>query len=363
MTQTENSLEDFDSYYNAASGSALVALLSGSDLNQLMANAASSQVQQLVQKFGEDPDFAAFLEGRTAVVMPEQGSAQYDALVQQTGLETLDDFDYEAHIRALTEAERALQTSRLNKKFSSENIKIFHKGSDNTHIDKTSPVVILGSDEDEEIIGGESNDVFLPGLGNDVIDGGSGVDHVIVSARKESIRITHNKETGEREIEFTSDTGNSGRVTAKNIERVNLEDSNLALDLSVEENAGKAALFIGALAPTALEDAEKFGTVLEFVDGDYGDLEALSQLAIDVGLITDLAGSDQDEDLARLVGTNILGEEQAEVTALLTGFMDGTYANLSQAQFLGAVAQIENNIEHVDLVGLAQTGVEYTPIL
>jgi len=43
--------------------------------------------------------------------------------------------------------------------------------------------------------------------------------------------------------------------------------------------------------------------------------------------------------------------------------MDGTHANLSQAQFLGAVAQIENNIEHVDLVGLAQTGVEYTPIL
>jgi hypothetical protein len=147
-----------------------------------------------------------------------------------------------------------------------------------------------------------------------------------------------------------------------NVERIKFSDKAVAYDTGATENAGKAKLFTGAIAHSLSNDAATLGTILNFVDNGYGDLTSLSQLAISVGLVSKLAGGDSNEALADLVTTNLLGQANPIIASMLTSYMDGTVATLSQAQFLAAVAALEINQQHVDLVGLAQTGMEYIPM-
>ncbi|MGA1581122.1 MAG: right-handed parallel beta-helix repeat-containing protein [Luminiphilus sp.] len=156
--------------------------------------------------------------------------------------------------------------------------------------------------------------------------------------------------------------GRDGAQSLSDIERLHFADGGLALDLDASQNAGKTALFFGAVAYDRLTDKSAFGTILHFVDNGYSDLTSLSQFAIDAGVIRDLAGGESDEALARLVSRNILGEEPQAVIDLLVDFMDGTQASFSHAQFLATVAALDVNQERVDLVGIAQTGMEYVPV-
>jgi hypothetical protein len=101
------------------------------------------------------------------------------------------------------------------------------------------------------------------------------------------------------------------------------------------------------------------GTILNFFDQAH-TMTSLSQLAIDVGLISQLAGSSSNADLARLVFRNVIGQEaDAGSTDMLVSYMDGRNASFSQAEFIATVAELEINQQHINLVGLAQTGVEY----
>jgi hypothetical protein len=121
-------------------------------------------------------------------------------------------------------------------------------------------------------------------------------------------------------------------------------------------------LFVGAVANSLANDAATLGTILHFIDNGYGDLVALSQLAIDVGVVSALAGSSSNQALAELVTKNVWGQSNPLISAMLTGYMDGPFANYTQAQFLAAVASLEVNQQHVNLVGLSETGMEYIPL-
>jgi hypothetical protein len=153
-----------------------------------------------------------------------------------------------------------------------------------------------------------------------------------------------------------------GKDYLNEVERLQFSDKSLALDVGATQNAGKAKLFTGAIAHSLVNDAATLGTILHFIDNGYSDLTSLSKLAIDVGLISKLAGSSSNEALAGLVTTNLLGQANAVVEGMLLGYMNGTVASFSQAQFLGAVAALEVNQQRVDLVGLAETGMEYVPL-
>ena len=146
------------------------------------------------------------------------------------------------------------------------------------------------------------------------------------------------------------------------VERLQFSDKSLALDVGATQNAGKAKLFTGAIAHSLVNDAATLGTILNFIDNGYSDLTSLSKLAIDAGLISTLAGSSSNEALAGLVTTNLLGQANVVVEVMLLGYMNGTVASFSQEQFLGAVAALEINQQRVDLVGLAETGMEYIPL-
>ena len=83
-------------------------------------------------------------------------------------------------------------------------------------------------------------------------------------------------------------------------------------------------------------------------------------MAIDVGLVNEIAGADTNTALAQMVFRNVTGgDADAEMTDWLVSFMDGRNADFSQAQFLATISALEINRAHIDLVGLQQTGLEY----
>ena len=215
-----------------------------------------------------------------------------------------------------------------------------------------------GSRFGDSITGNLFNNVLKGNAGNDIIDGKTGNDIAVYNGSRSSYIITKTPS----EYIVGDNLGLDGTDTLINIERLAFSDKVVALDVSATDNAGKAKMFTGAIAHSLVNDAEALGFILHFVDSGYSDLLSLSQLAIDAGLIATFAGSSSNQALAELVTTNVLGAEDLGVATMLTGYMDGTFASFSQAQFLAAVAALEVNQQHVDLVGLAQTGMEYVPL-
>jgi hypothetical protein len=95
------------------------------------------------------------------------------------------------------------------------------------------------------------------------------------------------------------------------------------------------------------------------IDGGTS-LQGVFQLAIDIGLVNDIAGSSSDAALAQMAFRNVIGAEaDAGMTDLLVSFMDGRNAHFSHADFLTVIAGMEINQVHIDLIGLQQTGIEF----
>jgi hypothetical protein len=89
-------------------------------------------------------------------------------------------------------------------------------------------------------------------------------------------------------------------------------------------------------------------------------LHDVCQMAIDVGLVNSTAGSNTNTALAAVAFRNVIGTEADAATVdMLVGFMEGRHASYSQAEFMAAVADLEQNQTHIGLVGLQQVGIEY----
>lgn len=214
--------------------------------------------------------------------------------------------------------------------------------------DTTPPTV-------NQVQGGDGDDLLSGGAGDDRIDGGSGIDTAVYSSSRSQYTVSKSGSS------FTVSSSAEDTDTLVNIERLRFTDSNVALDVSPTGNAGEARLFIGTIAHGLIDDPGVVGTILYFFDQDLS-MQQLFQMAIDVNLISDLAGSSSNDDLARLIWRNVVGTEAGpEGVDLLLSFMDGRNASFSQAQLLTAVSQLEINQTHVDLVGLASTGLAYLP--
>ncbi len=212
--------------------------------------------------------------------------------------------------------------------------------------------VLLGYAGNDVLYGNNGNDTLDGGAGNDTIDGGTGID-----------TANYTQQRGNSSLQATDTgwtvNGPEGLDTLTNVERLQFTDKKLALDLGATQNGGQAVKFIGALAYPLAKDAGTFGLILDFFDQGY-TLSSISELAVSSGLTASLAGSGSNADLARLVFRNVVGvEADAAMTDMLVGFMDGRQASYTQGESLAAVADLDLNQEHVGLVGLQLTGLEY----
>jgi hypothetical protein len=335
-----------DIFLAAASGSEAVEKLKATDLGALFATASAEKILELTEKFADDPAFQAFLSEQTTPVAPESGTEQYNKVLEATGRTDLTDFDYEEYVESVTEAEQALIRTGLDKVVTK--VKVKNAASvQETDISATEAVALVGSKGSEKLVGGLGNDVLISSGGEDILEGGAGKDSVIITKTASSSTITRDVETKNWVV-----STDAGTDTLVDVERLVFEDKSIALDVDKEQIGGQAVLALGALVgPDSIKDPAFVGLVIGFLD-DGMSFDELAVAAIE-------ALSLQSNDaLVTTLWTNIVGaapsdSDKASVIALLDG---GT----TPAELIRLAAYNEANEANVDLVGLAQRGLEFS---
>ena len=128
-----------------------------------------------------------------------------------------------------------------------------------------------------------------------------------------------------------------------------------ALGFDSHGNGGKAAKIVGALwGKESVENPTFVGIVLHYLD-----LGVSYEALLGLGLNGLLGANKTNEAVANLLYTNLMGEAPTQdAKTELASYMDsGAY---SQAGFARAIADLELNATNINLVGLSDTGLQYT---
>ena len=213
---------------------------------------------------------------------------------------------------------------------------------------------------------GSGDDHIVISSGMDYLDGGDGTDVFRASSLRDSYelildrKITYNVVNRNGvETEFSKSNGVSylidmsghyGVNLFNNFERIEFSDANIAIDID-----GSAGLTVKTLAAVigeaGLFNKEYVGIGLELFDAGQS-LADVCELALGA------VGSITNEQVVNLLYTNLYGEapttEQAQPFVDLLD--DGTFTKGSLA---AAAAELTDDLGVIDLVGLAETGIEY----
>jgi serralysin len=200
-----------------------------------------------------------------------------------------------------------------------------------------------------EITGNAGNNVLAGKGGDDKIDGGAGIDTAVYSGTRSQYSFT--KTAAGFTVNGTQ--AQEGTDTLTNVERLQFSDGNLALDLS--GNAGEVAKIIGAVfGKDSVSNQHYVGIGLHYTDTgmSYGDLMLL---AINAALGPN---SSSHSEVVKLLYTNVIGTApDAGTLGYFTSLLDnGTYT-VSSIGILAA--DISYNTDHINLTGLAATGLAY----
>ena len=205
-----------------------------------------------------------------------------------------------------------------------------------------------GNDVNNVINGSAGNDQITGGGGNDNIDGGVGIDIAIFSRASKGYKIS----TEATSVLVTGDAITDGIDTLLNIERIRFSDKSIAIDLN--GNAGISAKVIGAvLGKTQVQNLTYVGLGLSYLDKgmSYSDLSALA--------LTAVGATTNDAVVSTLwknvIGTDATAEIKAPYIKMLT---DG----MKVGDLVVLAADTSFNTTNINLVGLAQTGIEYLPV-
>ena len=205
-----------------------------------------------------------------------------------------------------------------------------------------------GNDVNNVINGSAGNDQITGGGGNDNIDGGVGIDIAIFSRASKGYKVS----TEATSVLVTGDAITDGIDTLLNIERIRFSDKSIAIDLN--GNAGISAKVIGAvLGKTQVQNSTYVGLGLSYLDKgmSYSDLSALA--------LTAVGATTNDAVVSTLwknvIGTDATAEIKAPYIKMLT---DG----MKVGDLVVLAADTSFNTTNINLVGLAQTGIEYLPV-
>lgn len=206
--------------------------------------------------------------------------------------------------------------------------------------DKNKNLIDAGAGNDI-LFGGAGNDTLIGGEGNDTLDGGDGLDFALFDAPVSAI----NK---------TSDGWLVSGDSLLNIERLEFSDIVVALDIT--GNAGIAAKLLGAtFGKESISNKALVGVALSYLDAGVS-YPVLMELAINAKL----GATASNAAVVELLYTNVVGAPPSgNDLDFFTDWLDkGIYTKMS---FGVLAADTELNAANVDLIGLAATGLEYTP--
>jgi hypothetical protein len=198
------------------------------------------------------------------------------------------------------------------------------------------------------------NDTFKDANANAAaarLDGGLGIDTSVYtgSAKDYSVKALGG---GSFEVKRNAlaSTGPVVNDTLVNVERLQFSDQYLALDLS--GHAGTCAKILGAVfGAQATANKAYVGIGLHFLDAGW----SYDKLA---GVALDAAGAKTNDQIVSLLWQNVMGltpssaDKAPYIVMLENGMSPGALAQLA--------ADTSFNTLHINLVGLAQTGLAFT---
>ncbi len=218
----------------------------------------------------------------------------------------------------------------------------------------------------EEAIGGSGNDTLIGNSaantlsgrgGNDTIDGAAGIDIASYTGARANFTLTKTS-TG---YTVSDHTAAEGTDTLANIERLQFSNRELAVDLSGTGHAAETVEILGsAFGKTFVSNKDYVAAGLALFDAGTS-LHDVCVAAIGTPEFKSLAGSTGNVDFVNTVYRNVVGvlPQQADLNHYV-GLLQGGGGTMSQADLLLLAATCPENLAHIDLVGLQQSGVEYT---
>ena len=182
---------------------------------------------------------------------------------------------------------------------------------------------------------------------NDSVDGGGGIDTYYANGRLEQFSLS---KSGDGVLSIVDSSLIGGMDVLANVERIRFDDVRIAFDL--DNHAGQVAKILGAVfGVDSVGNAEYVGIGLDLLDGGmgYSDLAALA---------VSVAGKSSSADVCNLLWENVIGTPATsnDIAPFKAMLDDG---QLSIGQLTTLAADTSFNTENIDLVGLAQTGLEY----
>ncbi|MEK6735973.1 MAG: M10 family metallopeptidase C-terminal domain-containing protein, partial [Pseudomonadota bacterium] len=205
---------------------------------------------------------------------------------------------------------------------------------------------LRGNDADNLLEGSKGNDILMGGAGRNKLDGGEGADTAVYLMAKDSYIIT----TIDPGWRIESSAGDIDNLD--NIERLKFLDTNIAYDL--DGNAGTVAKIIGAVfGKESLVRKDYVGIGLNLLDNGMSYAELM-----DLALNVKLGNGYSDAAEVSLLYANLIGGEpsNSDLNYWTSTISSGQFTQNSLAIM---AADHEINATHIDLVGLAQTGIAY----
>ena len=223
--------------------------------------------------------------------------------------------------------------------------------------------ILNGTAFEDNILGYGGNDTITGGLGSDLIDGGTGIDTVKFSGQfgngnlaNYSIQKLIN---GAWTVSYIGPIiaifpppPTDGSDTLTYVERIQFSDKSFALDL--DGNAGNTAKIIGAvLGNSALKNPTYVGIGLSYLDKgmSYSDLGALALNA--VGVTT-------NDAIVSTLWLNVIGSPASALDK--APFIKMLADGMKAGDLVALASDTAFNTTNINLVGLAQTGIEYIPV-
>jgi len=196
---------------------------------------------------------------------------------------------------------------------------------------------VIGGNYSDRLIGDDKANWFKGGAGDDEIIGGAGID----TAQYDEAKSTVTKNGSFWTVFGDELTG---------IERLDFSDTDLAFDL--DGSAGLTAKTLAAvIGEDGLSNKEYVGIGLELFDAGQS-LASVCELALTA------VGATTNEDVVNLLYTNLYGEAPTADVAqpFIDALNNGEY---SKGVLASAAAELTDDLGVIDLVGLAETGIEY----
>lgn len=214
--------------------------------------------------------------------------------------------------------------------------------------------VILGGIWDDDLVGDEGNDLLVGGdgwnylsggPGDDLLYGGAGFSQALYSGDRTDFSISRQTE----KLSIQSLTGEEGRDTLIDIDRIHFNDQSIAFDL--QGVSGNAARIIATVfGSSAIQNKNLVGVGINLLDSGNTPSE-LAQIALNA------AGKTSTSEIINQVWQNVFGtatnsqEMQACINYLAQGHSTGDLVVLGSE-----TSQIASQI---NLVGLLDTGLAF----